>query len=231
MTSPEGNATSPPIAYVAPMVAFLMLTAVEGYLPALDGQPHPLWYPIAYTVKIIVVVAVAYVYRSTWRDLLPRPSLAVVALAVFVGLVVTLLWIGLDGLYPDIPLLGARSAFNPGSLPGVGEAGFLAVRLLGLVLVVPLIEELFWRSFLMRWVIDANFARVPIGRVTPAAAAVTSGLFALAHPEWLPALLTGLLWAWLLWRTKSLAACLVSHVVANLCLGIYVLTTGNWKFW
>jgi CAAX prenyl protease-like protein len=231
MSSLENKPTPTAFAYLAPMVAFLLLTAVEGYLPRLDGQIHPLWYPIAYTVKIIIVVIVTWACRSTWRDLAPRPSAVALALAVFVGVIVALLWVGLDGRYPAIPLLGTRSAFDPTGLPKAGEVGFLAVRMLGLVLVVPLIEELFWRSFLMRWVIDQNIERVPIGRVTPLAAAVTSGLFAAAHPEWLPALLTGLLWAWLLWHTKSLFACVVSHAVANLGLGLYVLSTGDWKFW
>jgi uncharacterized protein len=230
MASPESKTAPPALAYVAPMVAFLLLTSVESYLPLLDGKPHPFWYPVAYAVKIIVVVAVAWACRATWRDLRPMPGPRTLALAALLGGVVTLLWVGLDGLYPVIPL-GKRSAFDPNVLPVAGKVSFLAVRLLGLVVVVPLIEELFWRSFLMRWIIDPNFAQVPIGKVTPAAAAVTSGLFALAHPEWLPALLTGLLWSWLLWHTKSLTACVVSHVVANLALGIYVLSTGDWKFW
>ena len=98
-------------------------------------------------------------------------------------------------------------------------------------MVVPVIEELFWRSFLIRWIIDNDFLRVPIGKVTPLAAAVTSVLFALAHPEWLPALLTGALWAWLSGGRKSLSACAISHATANLALGVYVITTHDWKFW
>jgi uncharacterized protein len=231
MSTPEHEATPSALAYVAPMIVFLVLTAAESYLPQLDGKPHPLWYPIAYAIKIGVVIVVAWLCRSTWRDLRPRPTTSTLALAVLLGGAVTLLWVGLDGHYPEIPLLGTRVGFNPNKMPIGDKLGFLAVRLLGLVAVVPLIEELFWRSFLLRWVIDPHFARVPIGRVTPAAAAVTSALFALAHPEWLPALLTGLLWAWLLWRTKSLSACVLSHAVANLALGIYVLSTGDWKFW
>ena len=101
------------------------------------------------------------------------------------------------------------------------------MRMLGLVVLVPLIEELFWRSFLIRWLIDPDFQKVPIGRVTPMAAAVTSVAFALVHPEWLPALLTGALWAWLLWQTRSLTACVVSHATANLALGIYVIATAT----
>jgi CAAX prenyl protease-like protein len=105
------------------------------------------------------------------------------------------------------------------------------VRLLGLVIVVPVIEELFWRSFLLRWLIDPDFGRVPIGRVTPVAAVLSSLFFALVHPEWLPALLTGLLWAALLWKTTSLSASALSHATANLALGLYVIATADWKYW
>jgi CAAX prenyl protease-like protein len=130
-----------------------------------------------------------------------------------------------------IKFLGSRSAFDPLALGAAARRAFIAVRLLGLVVLVPVIEEVFWRSFLIRWIIDTDFAKVPIGKVTPMAAAVTSAFFALAHPEWLPALLTGALWAWLLWSTRSLSACLISHATANLSLGIYVITTHDWKFW
>jgi uncharacterized protein len=152
-------------------------------------------------------------------------------LSAALGLVVTVLWVGLDGRYPALPLQGSRVGFDPHQLAGPAQLGFLAIRFFGLVVVVPLVEELFWRSFLIRWIVAPDFRRVPIGRVTPMAAAVTSALFALAHPEWLPALLTGLAWALLLKQTKSVSACLLSHAVANLALGIYVLSTGSWQFW
>ena len=220
-----------PIPYVAPMVAFLILTTAEGYVSGTEGAPDPTWYPIAYAVKVAVVAALAWSYRATWRDLRPRPGLGGLALSIALGVVVAGLWVGLDGYYPRFGALGGRSAFDPHVLPIAGRVGFLAVRLFGLVILVPLVEELFWRSFLVRWVIDPDFGRVPVGKVTPVAAAITSGLFALAHPEWLPALLTGLAWAWLLHQTRSVSACLVSHATANLGLGVYVLSTGAWEFW
>ncbi|MEO6808567.1 MAG: CAAX prenyl protease-related protein [Isosphaeraceae bacterium] len=216
--------------YVAPMATFLVLTSLEGYLPQSAEGPHLTWYPVAYAVKIAVVVVAAWLCRAAWRDLKPWPGLKTLALAIGLGVAVAVVWVGLDGHYPSLPFLGTRQGFDPGKLSGPGRLGFLAIRMVGLVVVVPFIEELFWRSFLMRIVIDPEFERVPVGRVTPAAAAITSLFFALAHPEWLPALLTGLAWAWLLWKSKSLSACVASHMAANLALGIYVLVTGHWSF-
>ena len=218
------------VPYVLPMVTFLVLTALEGQLPKSGQAIHPVYYPLFYTLKIVVVTVIAWYCRSTWHDLHPWPATTAIMWAVMLGLLVAVLWVGLDGYYPTLPLLGVRSAFDPSRLAPAGRIAFLTVRLGGLVVLVPLIEELFWRSFLLRTVISADFRTVPIGQVTPLAAAITSVMFAAAHPEWLPALLTGLIWTGLLWRTKSLAACVLSHAVANLGLGIYVLATGNWKY-
>jgi CAAX prenyl protease-like protein len=218
--------------YVVPIFAYVALGGLESYLPQSGGQVSPRWYPPAYTARLVIVVLLAWSYRRTWKDLRPVPGPGGFVLAILTGLLVTTLWVGLDGLYPALPLLSShRVGFDPTRLAPGPRWGFLLARMLGLVALVPLIEELFWRSFLIRWVIDQDFQRVPIGRVTPLAAAMTSVLFALAHPEWLPALLTGLLWAWLLRQTQSLSACLISHVIANLALGIYVIISGDWKYW
>jgi CAAX prenyl protease-like protein len=225
------DADRSPLPYVVPMAGFLVLTALEGYLPKSEGQAFSPWYPLGYAVKVAVVAALAWTCRSAWRDLRPPPDLKTVGLATLLGFAVAALWVGIDGYYPELPFLGKRQAFDPTSLSPAGRYGFLAIRMFGLAALVPLIEELFWRSFVMRWVIAPDFSRVPIGRVTPAALLVTSVCFGLEHPEWLPGVITGLIWAWLLWRTKSVAACVVSHVVANLALGIYVIATGDWKYW
>ena len=219
--------------YVAPMATFLVLTSLEGYLPAAEGSPSA-WYPLAYAAKVAIVTVVVIACRSAWRDLRPRPSAGSMAMAVGLGLAVTALWVGLDGLYPTTGSLGKRTGFDPGAMADpAGRFAFIAVRLYGLVLLVPLFEELFWRSFAIRYVIDPDdFTRVPIGRVTPMAAGATAIVFAMAHPvEWLPAVLTGLAWAWLVHRTKSITACAISHATANLALGVYVLTAHEWRFW
>lgn len=233
MNEPLESPARPWLPYVLPMGVFLALTMIEGYLPkGSEGGPHPTWYPAFYTLKIAAVIGSMIWSRSAWRDLRARPGVVGWLLAVGIGLAVTALWVGLDGLYPKLGGSDARASFDPFTLKPAARYGFLAVRLLGLVVVVPIFEELFWRSFVLRYVIDPDhFATVPIGRVTPMAALVSSALFASVHPEWLPALITGLLWAGLLHQTKSVLACVISHMVANLGLGIYVLATHEWKYW
>ncbi|MFO0909320.1 MAG: CAAX prenyl protease-related protein [Isosphaeraceae bacterium] len=218
--------------YVVPMVGFLALTSVESYLPtASGGVPSPVWYPLFYTFKLLVVMGLAWLCRSAWLDLVPRPGPVLAGVSVLIGAAVIVAWVGLDGRYPSISWLGQRVAFDPAVIPVVPRIGFLTVRFIGLVLVVPLIEELFYRSFLLRWIVDPDIRRVPIGTATLSGLAATTAVFALSHPEWLPAALTALAWGLLVRQTRSVSACVISHSAANLILGIYVLATGHWRFW
>ena len=44
-------------------------TSLEGYVPG-----GPVGYPVAYTIRVPIVAAVAWFYRSAWTDLRPVPS-------------------------------------------------------------------------------------------------------------------------------------------------------------
>jgi len=217
--------------YVAPMAGFLVLTAAEDLLPRPGGEVAPGAYAAFYAFKVAAVSVLAWLCRPAWRDLRPLPGLFWTSVAVATGLFVTLLWVALDGRVPSLPLTEGRTAFDPRGLSSPVQPLFLAARLYGLILLVPLIEELFWRSFVIRWIIRPDFRSVPIGRVTPLAAGASAALFALAHPEWLPALAAGLLWAGLLAKSRSVAVCWISHLTANLALGVYILATASWWFW
>lgn len=219
----------PWLPYVAPMFVFLVLTSLENLLVRNQGGPRA--YPLYYSVKLLIMLVVVWRSRSAWKDLSPGPGPGGSILAIVLGLGVTALWIGLGERYPLLTLGGRRVGFDPTRLQPLARAAFFTLRFFGLVVLVPVVEELFWRSFLVRWLVHADFRGVAIGRVTPLAALVSSLFFAAVHPEWLPALLTGLVWVWLLWRTRSVRACVLSHAVANLSLGIYIVATGSWKFW
>ena len=103
--------------------------------------------------------------------------------------------------------------------------------MLGLTLMVPLMEELFWRSFLIRIITKPEWQEMNPWDFSWMAFGAVAGLFALAHPEWLAAVICAVLYGLLLRQTKSLFACFVAHAVTNGLLGIYVLSGGHWALW
>lgn len=212
------------VPYVAPMALFLLLTMAEGHSP-------PAWYPLLYTAKAAVVTIALFVCARAWRQEL-RFEARVLPIAILVGLLVLGEWIALDKL--AYPRFGTRTAYNPFTAiadPGL-RYGFLAVRFLGLAVLVPLMEEVFWRSFVLRYATDPDkWQDIPVGTFSVVACVIMSGLFAVAHPEWLAAFVCAVVYALLLRQTRSLFAVVVAHGVTNAGLGIYVLQTGNWQLW
>ena len=142
-----------------------------------------------------------------WRDYgeLARqnwPSLFETLAAVLVGLVVFGLWITLTARWMQIGQ--ATAAFVPLDAQGQLLWPLIAVRWLGATLLVPVMEELFWRSFLMRWFNNPQFERVPPGQTTLKAVVLSTFVFMLAHPLWLAAVVAGLACAGLYrWRGNS----------------------------
>ncbi len=231
-TAPESNppssAESAPssrlwLAYVAPMAAFLALTGLEGATPR--G-----WYVGLYLAKVGLVSLLLVVYRAAWRDI--RPSGRAGLLGLLIGLAVFAEWVALDKIIP-YPHLGSRTALDPfAALPSPGvRAAFLAARLFGLAVMVPVMEELFWRSFLLRYVTNPNWSALPIGTFSWGAFALVAGAFGLAHPEWLVAVICAVAYGLLLRQTRSLFACVIAHATTNLALGLYVLLTHDWRYW
>jgi CAAX prenyl protease-like protein len=96
---------------------------------------------------------------------------------------------------------------------------------------VPVMEELFWRSFLIRYVIASDFEKVPIGKFTWSSFLITSILFGSEHHFFLAGVMAGVAYNLLLNCTRSIALCIFSHAVTNLALGIYVLASNKWYFW
>jgi CAAX prenyl protease-like protein len=184
-----------------------------------------------YPVKTVAVAATILFFRSSyielrWRDLisLPRTSLSIV-----VGFAVFVLWIRMDWPFATF---GQPTGFNPTIIQDNFLRTFLvASRLTGAVLVVPVMEELFWRSFLIRYAVSADFMERPIGYFTWFSFILTTVLFGFEHNLWLAGMMAGAAYNLLLYYTKSISQCVAAHAVTNLCLGLYVLNTGTWKFW
>ena len=212
------------IGYVVPMALFMAITYFEASLAA--------QYVPVYILKVVLVTAALLYFRPVWKEDI-RADARVLLPAIVVGMLVFAAWILIDPITPEIAMLGKRTEFNPFvKIPDANlRTLFLAFRFFGLVVMVPIMEELFWRSFLLRFITKEEFRSVPIGTYSIAGFGIVAAAFGFAHPEWLAAILCAAAYAGLLSYTKSIFACIIAHAVTNLALGIYVLSTGHWKFW
>jgi membrane protease YdiL (CAAX protease family) len=230
--------------FVAPFVVFMLFL---GIVDACCPNEHYLLYP----VKCLLVVGVIAWY---WRELPSLKPVAPVA-SVAVGVLGVALWVGMEpvsawlaeavsGVWNQLVEAAGWTSWemkmdslpaaglNPFALYPAAEAWALfACRVAGIALVVPVMEELFWRGFLMRWLIRDDFTEVPLGTYQPLSFWTTTLFFASVHGmEWPQGLVVGVIYgAWFV-RTKSLGSIMLAHGVTNLLLAFYCLATGQWHF-
>jgi uncharacterized protein len=217
------------LARVIPFVLFMLLLAVRGSLPA-DGSAgiDPRW---VYGFGVLLAGGALWWFRRDYGELARQalPDSREMLLAVGVGLVVFALWITLDA--PWMTIGTPTASFLPVDAEGRVDWPLVTVRWMGAALLVPVMEELFWRSFLMRWIERPQFEAVVPQRVGLKAVALSTFVFMLAHTLWLAAIVAGLAYAWLYVRTGKLWVPIVAHAVTNGALGVWVVVTRNWGFW
>ena len=214
---------------VLPFFAFMLLLMLRGAVPD-DGRfgIDPRW---IYALTVAVVGGMLIAWRDEYGELFrPNwPDARDWMLAVAVGLVVFVLWINLDA--PWMTLGEPTAAFLPLTREGAIIWPLVVVRWIGAALMVPVMEELFWRSFLMRWIQRPGFETVDPRGVGVRAVVISTFLFVLAHPLWLAAAIAGLAYAWLYIHTGRLWVSVIAHAVTNGALGIWVVHSGQWQFW
>ncbi len=220
---------------IAPFTLYMVFIAIEGILHTLVGKgllAIPEQYLLClYPFKALSVALILFLFRKSYSEIRIKDLLSptIFLLASLIGVVVFTLWINLDQPFAT---MGTLRGFDPNLYPSEWMRVFLtASRLAGAALVVPVMEELFWRSFLIRYIISPDFSKSPIGRFTWPSFLITTVLFGLEHNLFLAGMLAGIAYNLLLYRTKSLSACILAHGLTNLALGIYVLQTGKWYFW
>lgn len=216
----------PSLPYVLPFAAFVLFLAVQNYAPV----PPSLDYP----VRAVLLSVILYAFSRHVIDLrsLHRLETVIIGVAVFV------IWVGPDMLFP-----GYRQhwLFQNSIIGRIGSAVpeqqlilplVLWSRIFRAVVLVPIIEELFWRAWLMRWLISPKFQTIKLGAYSPMAFWITAVLFASEHgPYWDVGLVTGVIYNWWMVRTRSLGDCILAHAVTNACLCGYVVATRHWEYW
>ena len=212
---------NPMLARVAPFVIFAALTALQGQF----GEASKYW---IYLGKTLVGV---WLLWAIW-PVIPEMRWKISWEAIVVGILVFVMWVGIDPFYPK--LINADKPWNPHLQFGEGTPLAWTViigRILGSTLVVPPLEEMFYRSFVYRYIIKADFDQVPLTKFHAPAFFITSIVFGFVHREWLAGILCGMAYQWLVLRKGRLGEAMTAHAITNLLLGIYVAYQGAWHFW
>ena len=216
----------PSLPYVLPFASFMAFLAIQNYA----ALPPSIDYP----VRVVVLSVILFVFSRNVIDLRSTHLLG----SVILGVAVFVIWIGPDLLIPGYrqhwlfqnAILGRISA--PVAEQIIMSPVVLWTRILRAVVLVPIIEELFWRAWLMRWLISPRFEQIKLGAYAPMAFWITAVLFASEHgPYWDVGLITGVIYNWWMVRTRSLGDCILVHAVTNACLCGYVVATKHWEYW
>jgi CAAX prenyl protease-like protein len=214
-------ARSPAAARVVPFLIFLALTFCQGKF----GAASAYWFYFAKTIA------------GAWLVLEMRPLVSEMRWAfsweaMLAGAGIFALWVGLDRFYPHLMKGGATG--NPNETFGAGTMlawFFITVHILGMTFVVPPLEEVFYRSFLYRYVANQNFLAVPLNQFRPLPFFATAIVFGLSHNEWLAGILCGAAYQWLVIRKNRLGDAMSAHAITNFLLGVWIVWKGAWHFW
>lgn len=215
---------SPLTPRVAPFIIFLLLTFGQGQF----GPASAYWFYLAKTLVGLWLIV------EVW-PLVPEMRWAINWEATVIGIAVFVMWVGLDPYYPK---LGISKAVPENSNPNLVFGGhsplawfFLLVHIFGMTVVVPPLEEVFYRSFLYRFIAKPDFLEVPLNKFLPLPFFATAIVFGFEHSQWLAGILCGFAYQWLVLRKNRLGDAITAHAITNFLLGAYIVWRGAWNFW
>lgn len=216
----------PAVPYVAPFAVFMALLALGSVWP-LTGSADQL-------VRILILIAVIWAVSRPVLHFKVRNWFGTLG----IGVLIFVLWIVPDLLYPGYRQLWLFDNSVVGTIHSSlsaaekNDMAVLVLRTFRASVLVPILEELFWRGWLMRWLMGPDFRAVPLGAYSATSFWVVAVLFASEHgPYWDVGLVAGILFNYWMVRTKSLGDLILSHAVANLCLSVYVIAAEKWEYW
>ncbi len=218
--APAGTATAaqaapaaqtPPPLLQDPVVAQILPFAIF-MLSALPAQAFSQTPGVVYPLRVVAMLAAVALFRQIYLALPWRVDTA----AVLAGAAIGVMWIA-------IPVESAEAAAPYGALTGGLLVAWFILRGAGTILLVPLIEELFFRGYLETRLRLREGLAWKIG-----AAVVTAGLFAALHSRWAEAFVAGLVFSWVAHRKGGrLVDAIIAHAVANAIVFGFAVLTGN----
>ncbi len=218
---------SPEYARFTPLLVFVIITFAGGTM----GGDWMFW---LYALKVAVGAWLIWEMRPVVEEMRWAFSWE----AAVVGVVIFVVWVGLDPFVPRNTLFfkdTEESIWNP--FARFGDASMVAwvlivIRIFGMTIIVPPLEEVFYRSFLYRYIIRYDFRGVALGHFDGIAFALVALLFGVMHFQWLAGIICGMAYQWLVIRKGRLGDAMTAHAITNCLLGVYVVWKGGeaWKF-
>jgi exosortase E/protease (VPEID-CTERM system) len=118
------------------------------------------------------------------------------------------------------------------AMPAAARTLWIIARVAAAVITVPIVEELAYRGYLLRRLRLADFESVPFEAVGISALVISAIVFGLAHGTlWLPGIVAGLVYGWLLMRTGRIGEAVAAHATSNALLAAWVLLGNQWQLW
>ncbi len=211
---------------VYPFVLFLCCNLLLFIAEAAWQWEHPeaTWWQqqpelVVYPLQVLLCAAYLWYVR---RDIAWDWSWGSAAMGCMLGLIGIGIWLlpYFMGLVPAEGGFAPEKVLGHESIATALEYGFRFARA---VVIVPLVEELFWRGFLMRWCVDWDFPQsVPLGTHSWLGYGVTTLAFMLVHNpvDYAAAAVYGTLAYVLVVYTRRLTPAFVMHATANCVLGL-----------
>jgi uncharacterized protein len=216
----------PALARIVPFLIFLGFIALADLLERQHVSLSTLRW--LYPVQFLTVGACLALYWRHYTEL-HRFDLswrqAIIGIAV--GIVVFVLWISLTAGWMTFGTPRGYDVTDEGQLNWT----LLVFRLAGAALLVPVMEELFWRSFLLRWIDHTDFSALDPRAVSVKALAISIVLFGVEHQLWLAGIVAGIAYGALYVRCRTLWISILAHAVTNGLLGCWIVATHRWEFW
>jgi CAAX prenyl protease-like protein len=238
--------------HAAPFVLWLGIVLLANMMHLTEGSGtedikslNLVSLPVLYAIRTAICLVALFICRP-WRyysALNPKNILPAIGL----GLGVFVLWIGLEtefvkSLCPSLAGLYETWCVKPfGAMreplettpyaPSVCGVMMTAVRFIGSAFVISIIEEFFWRGYLLRTARTPDFLDIDIGQLHWPSFLIVAAIFAIEHNEVLAGFICGIVYGLFYIKTKDIWAAAIAHITTNAVLGIYVLATGKYIFW
>jgi exosortase E/protease (VPEID-CTERM system) len=201
---------------LALLVPFMALMAAS--ILASLFAPHGEW---LYILKVIALATALWTFRDVYAGFASTVS----PLSIAAGTGVGFLWVATAPVGEAGTVLGAWLA----TLPTWVVAAWLACRALGAIILVPITEELAFRGYLQRVLIDSDFWRVAPGQFTWLSFIATTVLFGAMHQRWLEAALAAAVYGLLLYRTNRFSDAIAAHMATNAVIVAWALIARDWS--